>query len=259
MPNRTSRTLNERLPGAGKALMCTAGLALLVAAGCQGKATQEALMELREGQKQILERLDRMEKGQQQILSSPMFARQRPQIDYSKIYDIETGGSPVRGAADGKVTLVEFSDFQCPYSQRAQAVIQQLLEAFPNDLKHVYKNFPLSFHKRAMPAAQACLAAGLQGKFWEMHDLVFSNPQNLEDQDFKAHAQKLGLDIARFEADLQSETVMKRIEADTEDAKKAEVMGTPTLFLNGKRVADRSFEAMKQEIEALLGTAAKGS
>lgn len=259
MPSRTSRTLNERLPGAVKALVGTVGLALFVTAGCQGKATQEALKELREGQQQILERLDRMEKGQQQILSSSMFARQRPQIDYSKIYDIETGGSPVRGAADGKVTLVEFSDFQCPYSQRVQAVIQQLLEAFPNDLKHVYKNFPLSFHKRAMPAAQACLAAGVQGKFWEMHDLVFSHPQNLEDQDFKAHAQKLGLDIARFEADLQSETVMKRIEADTEDAKKAEVMGTPTLFLNGKRVADRSFEAMKKEIEALLGTAGKGS
>lgn len=242
-----------------KALVCTAGAALLLAAGCQGKATRDALAELREGQRQILERLDRLEKGQQQMLSSPVFARQRPQIDYSKIYDIQIGGSPVRGAPDGKVTLVEFSDFQCPYSQRAQAVIQQLLEAFPNDLKHVYKNFPLSFHKRAMPAAQACLAAGLQGKFWEMHALVFSHPQNLEDQDFKAHAQKLGLDLARFEADLQSEAVLKRIEADTEDAKKAEVMGTPTLFLNGKRVADRSFEAMKKEIETLLGTAEKGS
>lgn len=259
MANRTSMTPSQWLRLAAKGLLCTACAALFLASGCQGKATREALTELKEGQKQILERLDRMEKGQQQILSSPMFARQRPQIDYSKIYDIQIGQSPVRGAPGGKVTLVEFSDFQCPYSQRAQAVIQQLLEAFPNDLKHVYKNFPLSFHKRALPAAQACVAAGLQGKFWEMHDLIFGNPQNLEDQDFKAHAQKLGLDVARFEADLQSEAVKKSIEADAEDAKKAEVMGTPTLFLNGKRVADRSFEAMKKEIETLLGAADKGS
>lgn len=259
MADRTSMTPSERLRLAAKGLLCIACAALFLASGCQGKATQEALRELKEGQKQILERLDRVEKGQQQMLSSPMFARQRPQIDYSKIYDIQIGQSPVRGAPGAKVTLVEFSDFQCPYSQRAQAVIQQLLEAFPNDLKHVYKNFPLSFHKRAMPAAQACVAAGLQGKFWEMHDLIFGNPQNLEDQDLKAYAQKLGLDVARFEADLHSEAVKKSIEGDTEDAKKAEVMGTPTLFLNGKRVADRSFEAMKNEIKNLLRAAEKGS
>ena len=220
------------------------------ALGCEGgKGTRDALKELQDGQKQVLERLDK-------ILASPIFARaERPSVDFNKVYEITIGDSPARGPQEAKATLVEFSDFQCPYSQRAQPVIQQLLEAFPNDLRHVYKNFPLSFHKQALPAAKACLAAGLQGKFWEMHKLLYENPKSLEEQDFKAHAQKLGLDVARFEKDLQSDAQMQKVQADLEEARKAEVRGTPTLYLNGKRVADRSFEAMKKEIETLLGTA----
>ena len=227
------------------------------ALGCEGgKGTRDALKELQDGQKQVLERLERMENDQKRILASPIFTRtERPSIDFNKVYEITIGESPARGPQEAKATLVEFSDFQCPYSQRAQPVIQQLVEAFPNDLRHVYKNFPLSFHKQALPAAKACLAAGLQGKFWEMHNLLYENPKSLEEQDFKAHAQKLGLDQARFEKDLQSDALMQKVQADLEEARKAEVRGTPTLYLNGKRVADRSFEAMKKEIETLLGTA----
>jgi len=234
---------------------------LAFALGCEGvKGTQDSLKALQEGQKQILERLDRMENDQKRILASPIFTRtERPTIDYNKVYEIGIGDSPFRGPREAKVTLVEFSDFQCPYSQRARPVIEELLKAFPNDLRHVYKNFPLSFHKQALPAAKACLAAGLQGKFWEMHALIFENPKNLEEQDFKAHAQKLGLDAARFEKDLQSDAIMQKVQADLEEARKAEVRGTPTLYLNGKRVADRSAEAMKKEIETLLGAAEKAS
>ncbi len=177
---------------------------------------------------------------------------QRPTVDYSKVYDIKIGQSPVRGAKDAKVTLIEFSDFQCPYSKRVQPLIEKLLKAYPDDLQQVYKNFPLRFHKEAMPAAKACVAAGLQGKFWEMEELIFENPKKLQDKDLKKYAEEIGLDPQQFEKDFNSEEVDKLVQEDLAEAKKAKVTGTPTLFLNGKRVQNRSEEAMKQEIKTLL-------
>ncbi len=213
----------------------------------------DALKELQEGQKTILERIEKIEKTQQEFLASwkQRFPK-RPTIDYNKVYDIKIGTSPVRGAKDAKVTLVEFSDFQCPYSQRVQPLIEKLLKAYPEDLQHVYKNFPLRFHKEAMPAAKACLAAGLQGRFWEMEELVFKNPKKLQDKDLKKYAKKIGLDLPQFEKDFNSEEIDKLVQEDLAEAKKAKVTGTPTLFLNGKRVQNRSEEAMKQEIKTIL-------
>jgi protein-disulfide isomerase len=176
----------------------------------------------------------------------------RPAVDYNKVYDIKVGQSPVRGAKDAKVTLIEFSDFQCPYSKRAQPLIAALLKAYPDDLRHVYKNFPLRFHKEAMPAAKACLAAGLQGKFWEMEAILFENPKNLQDKDLKKYAKEIGLDVDQFEKDFSSEEVDKLVQEDLAEAKKAKVTGTPTLFLNGKRVQNRSEEVMKKDIQTLL-------
>ena len=168
------------------------------------------------------------------------------------MYDIKIGASPVRGGKDAKVTLVEFSDVQCPYSQRVQPLVKALLEAYPDDLQHVYKNFPLRFHKEAMPAAKACVAAGMQGKFWEMHALVFENPKKLQDEDLKKYAKKVGLNVEQFEKDYKSDQAQKRVDEDLAEAKKVSVTGTPTLFLNGKRVRDRSEAAMKKEIDAIL-------
>ena len=213
----------------------------------------DELEELMEGQKAILERVEKIEKAQKELLTSwqQRFPK-RPSIDYNKAYDIEIGKSPVRGAKDAKVTLVEFSDFQCPYSQRAQPLIEKLLEAYPEDLRHVYKNFPLGFHKEALPAAKACLAADMQGKFWEMEELVFKNPKELKDEDLKGYAKEIGLDVERFEKDYKSDEVDKRVQEDKAEAKKAQVTGTPTLFLNGKRVKNRSEEAMKEDIKSIL-------
>ncbi len=230
------------------------GAASVVFLACNvGTDAGDGLEDLRESQKAMLERIEKIEKTQKEMMEAwqKRFAK-RPTIDYDKVYDIEVGRSPVRGAEDGKVTLVEFSDFQCPYSQRAQPLIDALLEAFPDDLRHVYKNFPLRFHKQAMPAAKACLAAGLQGKFWEMEKLLFENPKKLEEEDLKKYATKIGLDAARFEKDYSSEAVQELVDADLAAAKMAQVTGTPTLFLNGKRVRNRSEEAMKEEIRAIL-------
>jgi protein-disulfide isomerase len=225
----------------------------LVACTVETDLGPDGLKELREGQKAILERIEKIEKTQKELLASlQKRPPKRPAVDYSKVYDIKIGKSPVRGAKDAKVTLIEFSDFQCPYSKRAQPLIEKLLEAYPDDLRHVYKNFPLRFHKEAMPAAKACLAAGLQGKFWEMEELVFENPKNLKDEDLKKYAKKIGLDLQQFEKDYGSAEVDKLVQEDMAEAKKAKVTGTPTLFLNGKRVQNRSEEAMKEEIKTLL-------
>ena len=213
----------------------------------------DGLKDLREGQKAILERIEKIEKTQKEMLASlQKRSPQRPTVDYNKVYDIKIGQSPVRGAKDAKVTLIEFSDFQCPYSKRAQPLIKKLLKAYPDDLQHVYKNFPLRFHKEAMPAAKACLAAGLQGKFWDMEEMIFENPKDLQDKDLKKYAKKIGLDPQQFEKDFNSGKVDKLVQEDMAEAKKAQVTGTPTLFLNGKRVQNRSEEAMMQEIKTLL-------
>jgi protein-disulfide isomerase len=234
---------------------------LSLGAACDGGGLGNpgALQDLADGQKQIMERLEKVEKSQQEILKSAKAApRKRRQVDYNKVYDIAVGDSYFRGPKDAKVTLVEFSDFQCPYSKRVQPLITTLLEAYPDDLKHVYKNFPLRFHKRAEPAARACVAAGLQGKFWEMEKVLYDNPKKLEDGDLAAHAKQIGLNVELFEKDFQSEKVKKIVQADLATARKAQVTGTPTLFLNGKRVKDRSPEMMKKTIEALRDAPGKG-
>ena len=233
----------------------TISMALVMGVGCDsGKAeTQQALKNLAEGQKQIMERIAKIEKK----VGRPA-GRGRPQIDYNKVHDINVGKSPYRGSEEATVTLIEFSDFQCPYSKRVQPLINSLLKAYPNDLKHVYKNFPLRFHKRAEPAARACLAAGLQGKFWEMEELLYNNPKKLEDSDLKVYAQQIGLNVEQFEKDYKSEAVKKLVQDDMTQARKAQVSGTPSLFLNGKRVKDRSPESMKKQIEALRSQKKKG-
>jgi protein-disulfide isomerase len=233
--------------------------ACIGAVGCTVQTdVGDDLKELKEGQKAILERMEKLEKAQKEMLASwqERFPK-RPSIDYDRVFDIEVGKSPVRGAKDAKVTLVEFSDFQCPYSRLAQPLLENLLKAYPDDLRHVYKNFPLGFHKEAMPAAKACLAAGLQGKFWEMQKVVFENPKNLSEADLKKYAGKVGLDLERFERDFKGEEVEKQVQEDLAAAKKAAVTGTPTLFLNGKRVRDRSEEAMKREIDGILAASKK--
>jgi protein-disulfide isomerase len=236
-----------------KAGLLVAACIGLVACTTESGLGPDALKELQEGQKTILERLGKIEKTQQQILAARgKRAPKRPTIDYSKVYDIKIGKSPVRGAKDAKATIIEFSDFQCPYSLRVQPLIETLLKAYPDDLQHVYKNFPLNFHKQAMPAAKACIAAGLQGKFWEMQEVIFKNTKKLQDADLKKYAQEVGLDVEQFEKDYKSEEVNKIVQQDLADAKKAQVRGTPTLFLNGKRVQDRSEAGMKKQIQAIL-------
>ena len=128
--------------------------------------------------------------------------------------------------------------------------MDQLLAAFPKELRFVYKQMPLtSIHQNALGASKAAVAAGKQGKFWEMHDELFKIYRNLTLDEIKKVAEKLGLDVAKFEADMNSPETSKVIDEDLAVASTAGVTGTPTFFINGKRVMGRTFESTKALVE----------
>jgi protein-disulfide isomerase len=132
-------------------------------------------------------------------------------------------------------------------------LVDDVLKAFPNDVNFVYKNYPLPFHPNAMPAAKAALAAGKQGKFWQMHDGIFQNNSQLGPEKFKEIAGQIGLDVARWEKDLASPEVQQQIDQEMQQARAAEVNGTPTYFINGKRfLGQRTVDGLKDTINELL-------
>jgi protein-disulfide isomerase len=162
--------------------------------------------------------------------------KEQPPEDPNKMYTIPVGGSPSRGTKGAPVTVVMFQDFQCPFSQRSQATIQQLMDAYPGKIQAVFKNYPLPFHQKAPLAAEAAFAAGAQGKFWEMHDKIFVNQQKMEVDDLKQYAQELKLDMQKFTADLESHRFKAAVDEDMKAGNAVTVRGTPTFFINGKKL-----------------------
>jgi protein-disulfide isomerase len=229
----------------------TAAIALL-ALGCGASPTD--IEELKKGQKDILTKLEGLDKTVQQIKAAPAPA-QRPQLDPNKVYTIPTGGSPVRGAKDAKVTIVEFADYQCPFCAQAAPLFEQVLKEYPKDVNYVYKQFPLpaTMHPNAMPASKAVVAAGKQGKVWEMHDLVFQNSRELGADKLKEYAGRVGVDVARWEKDMNSPEVQQQIDREMAEGRAADVTGTPTIFVNGKRLQNRSIEGFRQMIDEATG------
>jgi protein-disulfide isomerase len=166
---------------------------------------------------------------------------------------IPTLGSPVTGPANARITLVEFSDFQCPYCSKAVAQINATLKAYPNDVRLIFKQYPLDSHPAAAISAAASLAAHQQGKFWPMHDVMFANRSKLSRQSILAWAKEIGLDMKRFTADLDSDAIKKAVLRDQADGDKAGVEGTPTVFLNGQKYnGDLAPDAIKPVIEGEL-------
>lgn len=157
---------------------------------------------------------------------------------------IPIAGSPSVGPDNAPITLVEFSDFQCPYCAQATPQIESLVKLYPSNVKLVFKQFPLDFHPHAELAAEASLAAQKQGKFWPMHDALFASRDNLTRQNILALAQSNGLDVKRFSADWDSAALRETVARDIEDGNQAGVEGTPTIFINGRKyngVIDVSF------------------
>jgi protein-disulfide isomerase len=171
---------------------------------------------------------------------------------------IATAGSPVVGPANASVTLIEFSDFQCPYCWKAAAQLRDVLKAFPNDVKLVFREYPLETHSQAALAAAAAIAAHKQGKFWQLHDLMFANRQDLSKPAIEKLAQQVGLDMKRFMVDWPAKDTVATVMRDMADGEKAGVDGTPTVFVNGKHYhGSLELEPMKNVIQAELKTAKK--
>jgi protein-disulfide isomerase len=136
--------------------------------------------------------------------------------------------------------------------------VDQILAAYPKDVRFIYKQFPLTqIHKNALPAAKASVAADEQGKFWEMHDELFKIARDLSAENIRKKAEEVGLNVKKWEAAMASPDTEKKIQEDMQAAQAADVTGTPTFFINGKRVTNRSFEGMKAMIEGELKQASR--
>lgn len=131
-------------------------------------------------------------------------------------------------------------------------LFEQVLDKYPESVKIVYKHYPLSFHKQALPAALASLAAAEQGKFWEYHDELFRNQNSLSSEKYLEIAKDLGLDLKKFSLDVMRPSLRKKLEEDLADGKKVGVTGTPAIYINGRHVKSRDFATMSKLIDAEL-------
>lgn len=147
---------------------------------------------------------------------------------------LRLAGAPSRGPAAARLTIVEFSDFQCPFCRTGAEALTAIAKAYPKDVRVVFKQFPLESHSQAALAAEASLAAHAQGKFWEMHDRIFANPRALTEANFIAWAKEFGMDVPRFASELASHKYQNAVQAETREGLDAGVEGTPTVFLNGR-------------------------
>lgn len=164
--------------------------------------------------------------------------------------------SPVKGNDKAPVTLTVFSDFQCPYCSRLVPFVDEVLAKNPDKVRIVFKQFPLRMHNMALPAALASLAAREQGKFWPMHDLLFANFSQLSEEKIRALAKEAGLDLARFDKDRNAQKLRDEVLRDQALGQQAGVQGTPTLFLNGRVLRERSAAAVQGLIDQEVAKAA---
>ncbi|RMF06236.1 DsbA family protein [Candidatus Woesearchaeota archaeon] len=177
-----------------------------------------------------------------------------PSVDMEKLADDD----PVKGDENAPVTIVEWSDFQCPfcgrfYSQTLSQIEDEYVKT--GKVKIVYRDFPLSFHQHAQKAAEAAECADDQGKFWEFHDKIFENQRDLSEENLKKWAEELGLDTEKFNACLDSGEKADEVKADMQDGSAAGIRGTPGFIINGKLISGaQPYSVFKQAIEDALNS-----
>lgn len=147
------------------------------------------------------------------------------------------------GAALPLVTIVEFSDFECPFCGRLASNLAGMVARYPDDVRLVFKQFPLQMHARAEPAARAAVAAGMQGAFWQMHDALFGDRRQLRDEDFTRYAKEMGIDVAKFNTDFAAPATRDRVNAELAQGQVLQVESTPTFFVNGRKITGAKDEA----------------
>ncbi len=155
-------------------------------------------------------------------------------FDPKRKVSIDTAQAPVRGAPMAKVSIVEFSDFECPHCGAAHPILTRVLEEYAGKVNLVFKQFPLDSHKNAAPAARASVAAQAQGKFWELADQLFEHQRELSTDKIRELAKAAGLDLGKFDVDLAAPSVQERVESDKKEGTSLGIQGTPSLFINGR-------------------------
>ena len=179
-----------------------------------------------------------------------------PQDDLGPVSIEVSSDEWIKGNPEGEVTLIEFSDFQCPACKNYAPIMQKLGDELGADLRIVYRHLPLvSIHKNAIPSAKAAEAAGIQGKFWEMHDKLFDKQDEWIDDSkpsdkFEEYAGEIGIDIEKFKADYESEEVKNAVNSDLASANSLRLSSTPTFVINGRVIeSPRSYDDFKRLIE----------
>ncbi len=177
--------------------------------------------------------------------------RNRP--DDTKQYDVDLGDAPIKGPESAPVTIVEWSDFQCPFCKRVTPTLAQIEKEYGDKVRFAFKHLPLSIHAQAPQAHAAAEAAHRQGRFWEMHDRIFANQRDLSVATLEGYAREIGLDMEQYRRDVQSPDVKKKVDADLQQASKLGVSGTPAFFINGRFLSGaQPFAKFKQKIDEVL-------
>ncbi|MEO7092630.1 MAG: thioredoxin domain-containing protein, partial [Polyangiales bacterium] len=188
-------------------------------------------------------------------------------FDDKSVKSIDLAGSPSLGPSNAPLVIVEFADFECPHCAAAAPIIHQVIDTpeFKGKVYFVFKEFPLSGHEHAEPAARAALAAQLQGKFWEMHDQLFTHQEQLNTPDIEGYARKLQLEFERFKTDWGSQPIKDKVAADRDLGAKIGVAGTPAIFVNGRKFSTIGHADFAEQLrdwlrleQQLLASAAAG-
>ena len=234
------------------------GLIALFAFSCASKAD---LDEIKNSQKETNKQLKAIATALKSGAGVRAQAAKRPRPkgpDPKKTYAFPVGNSPTKGPADALVTVIEISDFEWPFCKRVGPTLKQITDKYGDDVRIVFKHNPLSFHKRAMAAANASMCANEQEKFWEMHDAIFENMRKLKDEDLQSYASKVGLNMDKFKSCYAANKYRKQILNDQRTAVALGARGTPAFFVNGRFLSGaQSFDKFEALIDEELAKAKK--
>jgi protein-disulfide isomerase len=193
------------------------------------------------------------------VVAVLIFASNSPKINLSgmALVDQVTNNDWIKGNKDAKVTIVEYSDFECPACSMYAGAIKKLLGTYKDDVRFVYRHYPLNYHKSAILAAYAAEAAGKQGKFFDMHDLIFQKQNEWSGGRanqiyFENLAKQLKLDIEKFKTDYNSAETKKAVKEDVDSGNKNNIQATPTIFVNGKSVKVVNYGELESLVKSLI-------
>ncbi len=204
---------------------------------------------------------DRIKAGPREdiLLVSNRDERNVQLVSVNPVHEFNLTDAPTKGPANAPVTITVFSDFECAFCARLPKILDQVAAEYPNEVRIAFKHYPLRSHEFALPAAEAAVAAQLQGKFWEFHDRLFLHFNELDEGRVRKIATDLGLDITRFEKDRNADRTTSLIEADRREGYQSGVSGTPALFINGKKQYRRDMNSVVDAVERELEARAKPS